>query len=306
MIRIIVIYLETWTVVRLCANVILLVKLLQFFVVSCEHLSKVMLRLVGFILFLSSTYGTHPTSYAIGIWSFFAKIVFFWGGSVLQCYLLLSGSGSENREYGRRDPSRWLRGTLYPQKLELTLPATGGRSVPPPPQTYGPGITMVDEKFLAVSFPLHDVYLYTNKYVICVIKCWYCFRGILAVDESSLAFHLKFMWSVDHKFRKPWRRLCRGESWMAHAEEDEVDVGTYRPGPERYLQSSVDLRRHPLPYVCMGLSTGTLAHLMCSAVLSYQHFCTLLVPRPAPKLEHHNLVGCLRLNTWRPSRRWII
>jgi hypothetical protein len=28
-----------------------------------------------------------------------------------------SGSGLENREYGRKDPSRWPRGTLYPQKV---------------------------------------------------------------------------------------------------------------------------------------------------------------------------------------------
>jgi hypothetical protein len=27
------------------------------------------------------------------------------------------------------DPSRWLRGTLYPQKLALTSPTSGGRSV---------------------------------------------------------------------------------------------------------------------------------------------------------------------------------
>jgi hypothetical protein len=26
-----------------------------------------------------------------------------------------SGSGLENGEYGRKDPSRWPRGTLYPQ-----------------------------------------------------------------------------------------------------------------------------------------------------------------------------------------------
>jgi hypothetical protein len=37
-------------------------------------------------------------------------------------------SGLEIREYGRRDPSRWPRGTLYPQKLALTSPAIGGRS----------------------------------------------------------------------------------------------------------------------------------------------------------------------------------
>jgi hypothetical protein len=35
----------------------------------------------------------------------------------------------ENREYGRRDPSRWPRGTLYPQKLAITSPTSGRRSV---------------------------------------------------------------------------------------------------------------------------------------------------------------------------------
>jgi hypothetical protein len=40
-----------------------------------------------------------------------------------------SSSGLESREYGRRDPSRWPRGTLYPQKLKLTSPTSGGRSV---------------------------------------------------------------------------------------------------------------------------------------------------------------------------------
>jgi hypothetical protein len=38
------------------------------------------------------------------------------------------GSGLENREYGWRDPPRWLRDTLYPQKLALTS-KSGGRSV---------------------------------------------------------------------------------------------------------------------------------------------------------------------------------
>jgi hypothetical protein len=40
-----------------------------------------------------------------------------------------SGSGLENREYSRKDPSRWTLGTLYPQKLALTSPTSGGRSV---------------------------------------------------------------------------------------------------------------------------------------------------------------------------------
>jgi hypothetical protein len=40
-----------------------------------------------------------------------------------------SGSCLENREYGRKDPSSLPRGTLYPQKLALTSPTSGGRSV---------------------------------------------------------------------------------------------------------------------------------------------------------------------------------
>jgi hypothetical protein len=40
-----------------------------------------------------------------------------------------SGSGLENREYGHRDPSRWPRGIHYPQKLAITSPTSGGRSV---------------------------------------------------------------------------------------------------------------------------------------------------------------------------------
>jgi hypothetical protein len=40
-----------------------------------------------------------------------------------------SGSGIETREYGRGDPLRWPRDTLYPQKMALTSPTWGGRSV---------------------------------------------------------------------------------------------------------------------------------------------------------------------------------
>jgi hypothetical protein len=40
-----------------------------------------------------------------------------------------SGSDLENRDYGRRGASRWPRGNHYPQKLALTSPTSGGRSV---------------------------------------------------------------------------------------------------------------------------------------------------------------------------------
>jgi hypothetical protein len=41
----------------------------------------------------------------------------------------ISGSVLENREYGRGDPLRWRLDTLYQQKLALTSPKRGGRSV---------------------------------------------------------------------------------------------------------------------------------------------------------------------------------
>jgi hypothetical protein len=40
-----------------------------------------------------------------------------------------SGSDLESWDYGHRDPLRWPRGTLSPQKLALTWPTSGGHSV---------------------------------------------------------------------------------------------------------------------------------------------------------------------------------
>jgi hypothetical protein len=40
-----------------------------------------------------------------------------------------SGSGLENREYCCGDLLRWPHDTLYPQKLALTSPTSGGLSV---------------------------------------------------------------------------------------------------------------------------------------------------------------------------------
>jgi hypothetical protein len=39
------------------------------------------------------------------------------------------GSGLKIRDYGRRDPSRWSCGALYPLKLALTTATSDGRSV---------------------------------------------------------------------------------------------------------------------------------------------------------------------------------
>jgi hypothetical protein len=40
-----------------------------------------------------------------------------------------SGSCLENQEYSHRDPSCWPCGTLYPQKLALASPTSGGSLV---------------------------------------------------------------------------------------------------------------------------------------------------------------------------------
>jgi hypothetical protein len=40
-----------------------------------------------------------------------------------------SGSSLENREYGRGDPLRWPRDTLYQQKFALTSLTSGGSSI---------------------------------------------------------------------------------------------------------------------------------------------------------------------------------
>jgi hypothetical protein len=38
-------------------------------------------------------------------------------------------TGQEIQEYILKDPSRWPHGTLYPQKLALTSPTSGGHLV---------------------------------------------------------------------------------------------------------------------------------------------------------------------------------
>jgi hypothetical protein len=59
--------------------------------------------------------------------------------------------GLENREYGRRDPLRWPRGTFYPRKFALTSPTSGCRSV---------GIVRLGTQ--ATEFPLFILLLYSS------------------------------------------------------------------------------------------------------------------------------------------------
>jgi hypothetical protein len=66
-----------------------------------------------------------------------------------------SGFGLESQEYGSRDPSRWPRGTLYPQKLAPTSPTSSGRSV---------GIVRLRTKATEFFFSLHCFFPRDLKY----------------------------------------------------------------------------------------------------------------------------------------------
>jgi hypothetical protein len=57
---------------------------------------------------------------------------FYWRFEGAFCFWILLLSywpPLKSREYGRKDPSRWPRDILYPQKLTLTSPTSDGRSV---------------------------------------------------------------------------------------------------------------------------------------------------------------------------------
>jgi hypothetical protein len=82
-----------------------------------------------------------------------------------------SGSGLENREYGRKDPLCWPCNTVYPQKLALTSTTSGGRSV---------GIVhsriQATEFFYSTPIKVYQILVVirnTVKYVIRVLSCYY-------------------------------------------------------------------------------------------------------------------------------------
>jgi hypothetical protein len=72
-----------------------------------------------------------------------------------------SSSDLENREYGDRDPSRCPRGTFYPQKLALTPPTSGGRSVGKFARELRPRCLLVClHPFACIIKAFKDVYSY--------------------------------------------------------------------------------------------------------------------------------------------------
>jgi hypothetical protein len=70
-----------------------------------------------------------------------------------------SGSSLENKDYDRRDPSRWPRGTLYPQKLPLTSTTSRGHSV------RSVGIVCSRAQATEFSFFFFLVFNYVKQYL---------------------------------------------------------------------------------------------------------------------------------------------
>jgi hypothetical protein len=86
-----------------------------------------------------------------------------------------SGSCLESQEYGQRNLSSWPHGTLYPQKLALTSPTSGGRSV---------GI--VHSHTQVTEFSL---YAY-HELVCCLEICQWCGEPCIAGAAVSLDGYL--------------------------------------------------------------------------------------------------------------------
>jgi hypothetical protein len=75
-----------------------------------------------------------------------------------------SGSCLENREYGREDPSRWPRSTLYPQKLAVTSLTSGSRTV---------GVVRSRTHTMEFFLIFFICFMYRSKWIIVRQFSWY-------------------------------------------------------------------------------------------------------------------------------------
>jgi hypothetical protein len=95
----------------------------------------------------------------------------------------LLGRKSRKLEYGRRDPSRWPRSSLHPQKLEVTSPTSGGRSV-----GIGRSRTQATKflVFLALQM-LHSLHRVIQEYYESVPVC--SSKVIKLPPDKEMTFH---------------------------------------------------------------------------------------------------------------------
>jgi hypothetical protein len=112
-----------------------------------------------------------------------------------------SGSGLENREYGRRDPSHWPRGTLYPQKLALTSPTRGG-----------PSAGIVRSRTQTTEFSFFSIYIY-----IYMSSCFENRTGERSPISILFHLHLFFPNRMLHTHVNPTTYTLRPWWSMQHA-----------------------------------------------------------------------------------------
>jgi hypothetical protein len=97
-----------------------------------------------------------------------------------------SGSGLENREFVRRDASRWPRGTVYPQKVALTWP-TSGLS----PRIFFPSNAVANESGLHLDRKLtwqHHIFTKRKHLGVTLTKMYW-----LLVRKSQLSLSNKLL-----------------------------------------------------------------------------------------------------------------
>jgi hypothetical protein len=98
-----------------------------------------------------------------------------------------SGSGLETREYGRRDPSRWPRDTLYPQKSALTSSTSSGRLI---------GIVRSRTKateFLSLDYSLSAFWVHPHARWSGCLRLWMFVRALLSSVRIKV---LTMSWSL--------------------------------------------------------------------------------------------------------------
>jgi hypothetical protein len=91
-----------------------------------------------------------------------------------------SGSCLESREYGRRNPSRWQRDILYPQKLAPTSPTSGGRSV-----GIVRSLTKATESFLTWNYSALSSQTEFGNSGVHIINSDYSFKGPIQISKDK-------------------------------------------------------------------------------------------------------------------------
>jgi hypothetical protein len=114
--------------------------------------------------------------------------------------------GIENRKYDRRVLSRWPRGTLYPQKLALTSPTSGGGSV-----CIVRLRTQAMEFCFMVCQHMYKMQIKT-PYLdahLSAVQCTVMYSPLILLINNSIYHHIK-RWLIDMivivKLRKSWNQ----------------------------------------------------------------------------------------------------